>query len=357
MLRWITKDQRETLFLASGWLGASQRGATSLVFAILIIPLLLVLMVIAIDIATYFSVREEVRALLDDEAHGALTRRQTSTQLQEAVTKKLKKLEGFVTKPVVRSVMNGDSSVLALNARYHGVLVDLCGDLFLRQMPEIPIDVEVQARKFSAHTLLVFDRTVSVPGAECTDSNFHKLKHFISTMVANLEVAGMRSIDVAFTPGVRAAIEKIGGEEEIKGCDSEQLVSYGQIDHLPGVYRQLPSALDLGAEIERLLMERQRRSPTERLGLVTVVRGERAGDGYIHSTIDLLDSMSQRNQLFLTMVHFGLDPIGDYRRPSYRPSFYGVRWREVRLESRQLDDPRLIAASLGHLGNDVHISR
>jgi hypothetical protein len=323
----------------------------------LIIPLLLSLMVIAIDIATYFSVREEVRALLDDEAHGALTRRHTSAQLQDVVIKRLKKLEGFVAKPVVQSVVNGDSSVVALNARYRGVLIDLCGDLFLRQMPEIPIDIEVRARKFSAHTLLVFDRTVAVPGTECTDSNLRKLKYFISAMVANLKMSGMQSIEVAFTPGIRVAVERLAGEGEGLGCNGERLVSPDQIDLVPGVVQPLPSALDLGADIERLLMEQQRRSPTERLGLVTVVRGERAGDGYIHSTIDLLDAMSQRNQLFLAMVHFGLDPIGDYRRPPYRPSFYGVRWREVRLESRQLEDPKLIAASLGHLGNDVHISR
>lgn len=334
-----------------------ERGATSLVFTILFLPLLLILLVISIDVATFFSVREGVRALLDDEAQWALARSHTSAQAQESIKKKMGKLASFLEAPNVEAIIRSNSSVISLKANYHGVLIDLCGDILRKQLPAIPIDVEVHSRRFSSSVLIVFDRTVADASVECSDPELRDVKNFVGTLEAALESAGVDSVRVGFTPGARGVIDVLEVVGGLQGCDGVSLVSSRQVENVPGVARVLPQPTDLGAEIEQLILTRRSVSPTERLGLVTVVRGRRAGDGYIHSTIDVLDSMSRQHQLFLNMVHFGINPSGGYQRPPYRPGFYGVRWREVLLQTSQLRDPRLFAASLGHLGNDVHISR
>jgi hypothetical protein len=334
-----------------------ERGAASLVFTILFIPLLLILLVISIDIATFFSVREGVRELLDDEAQWALSRSYTSSQASESIKRKLGKLASFLQSPTVQATVQPNASLLSLRANYRGVLIDLCGDFVGKQLPVIPIDVEVRSRRFSSSALIVFDRTVARVGLECSDSELRDVKSFIGTLVSTLESVGVDSVRVGFTPGVRGGIDVLEGTDSLQGCDGVSLVSARQIASVPGVARTLPLPTDLGAEIEQLVLTRYAASPTERIGLVTLVRGARAGDGYIHSTIDVLDSMSRQHQLLVNMVHFGINASGSYQRPPYRPGFYGVRWREVLLQSTQLSDPRLLAASLGHLGNDVHISR
>jgi hypothetical protein len=334
-----------------------ERGAASLVFVVLILPLLLVLLVITIDIATFFSVREEVRTLLDEEAQGALARRSTTAQLQASIKRRLERLNPFLNQPAIATTVLRDSSVLSMRAGYHSVLIDLCGGLLLKQLPSIPLEVEVRSRKFSSMGLIVFDRTVSRSGIECSDAELREVTNFASRMVAAFEESGVRSVKVAFTPGIRNSLDVLGDIEGFQGCNGVSVVSPRQVGFVPGAARSLPSSLDLGAEIERIILSQRGHAPTERLGLVTIVRGAQAGNGYIHSTVDQLDAMTQRNEIFLSMVHFGVNPVGAYRRPSYRPSYYGVRWREVLLESRQMTDPRLLTASLGHLGNDVHISR
>jgi hypothetical protein len=334
-----------------------ERGAASLVFIILFLPFLLILLVISIDIATFFSVREGVRALLDDEAQWALARSHTPSQAQESIKRKMGKLASFLKSPTIKATVQPNASVLSIKANYHGVLIDLCGDFLREQLPAIPIDIEVRSRRFSSSALIVFDRTVADVGIECSDPELRDVKNFVGTLVAALESAGVDSVRVGFTPGVRGVIDVLEAVEGLQGCDGVSLISARQVENVPGVARVLPQPTDLGAEIEQLVLTRRSVSPAERFGLVTVVRGRRAGDGYIHSTIDVLDSMSRQHQLFLNMVHFGINASGSYQRPPYRPSFYGVRWREVLLQTSQLSDPRLLAASLGHLGNDVHISR
>ncbi len=343
---------------ASGVLVRSaERGAASLIFTILFLPLLLILLVISIDIATFFSVREEVRALLDDQAQWALARSYTSSQARESTKKKLGRLASFLESPAVEATVQRQASSLSVKANYHGVLIDLCGSLFRRQLPVMPIDVEVRSRRFSSSVVIVFDRTVTSVGQECTDSELQGVKNFVSTLVSMLESNGVDSVSVGFSPGSRSAMDVLGVTPDLQGCDGQPVVSARQVQNVQGTARALPQSTDLGAGIEELVLARHAVSPSEKIGIVTVVRGQRAGDGYIHSTIDVLDSMSRQHELFLNMVHFGINPIGSYQRPPYRPSFYGVRWKEALLRSDQLIDPRLLAASLGHLGNDVHISK
>jgi hypothetical protein len=358
MPQWSNNAVQTRVYLEDGgsWL-LQERGAASLVFTILFLPFVLILLVISIDIATFFSVREGIRALLDDEAHWALARSYTPSEAKGSIKSKLGKLASFLESPEIQAAVRPNASVLSLKANYQGVLIDLCGDFLRSRLPAIPIDVEVRSRRFSSSALIVFDRTVRAVGQECSDPELQDVKRFVGTLISALESVGIDSVRVGFTPGTRGAVDVLEMAEELQGCDGVSVVSTRQFEHVPGIARALPQPTELAAEIEQLILTRGTITPTERVGLVTVVRGGRAGDGYIHSAIDVLDFMSRNNQLFLNMVHFGVNASSSYQRPAYRPGFYGVRWREVLLQSSQLSDPRLLAASLGHLGNDVHISR
>lgn len=334
-----------------------QQGSTSLVCVVLVLPLLVLLLVTTIDLANFFAIREEVRAILDQEAQMGLSRGATKAQVELSARNRLAGLTEFIGQPSIDGLVSRDTSVLSLRGEYKGILIKLVGELLRMQMPALSVDLEVRSRRLISEHLVLFDRSVASAESVCVDAELRATTTFVAALVKGLEAAGSRSVNVGFFPGTRKVIEVLDSQGEVKGCDGSPLRASTQVSVVPGVVRSLPSSLDLGAEIERFLLTRRSSSPSERLGVVTIVRGVPAGNGYIHSAVDQLDAMSRRNQLFLNMAHFAVNPRGSYRRPSYRPGYYGVRLREVLLEARQLSDPRLVVASIGHLGNDVHISR
>lgn len=347
----------------------NQCGATSVLFAVLVMPLMLFLLVLATDLATFYTVREEVRTILDDEARLALTRPRSDLSDSAAVQARLGRLGLFVENVKVRVTRSDGAVELVCDAQYRGLLTPLVGGLLGRSLPVLPAGHTVVARPPRTRLLIVLDRTVRGAASDlCADAEFEADKRFVSKLSTALSAAGASVVRVGFSPPEGTAsgvgITMIDAAAPVRGCGGKEVTSPGDIAYLPGVRSAAPPTEEFARAVG-LELQRGRSSAggaaakSERFGVVAVVRGALGTNTDLLSILGAeLERTARDGGVQVRLAYFAAPSgVGEVLLRTRAGGYGGVATRALAVRAEELEKAALLRATVGHLGTAVFISR
>jgi hypothetical protein len=337
-------------------------------FAVLVMPLILFLLILATDLANFYTVREEIRTILDDQARLVLTRPRSDSSETAAVESRLNKL-GLFVEDVKVNIKRSDGAVeLVCDATYRGLLTPLVGGLLGRSLPVLSVGHTVAARQPRTRLLIVLDRTVrSLTADLCADPELEADKRFVSKLIATLSAAGVLGISVGFSPPDASyggpEITMIDPGAPVRGCGGKEVSVPGDVVHLPGVRSTAPRAEDFARAVRQEL-QRAGSSPSasvgvsERLGVVAVVRGALGTGTDLLPILGAELERAARDAGVQVRLAFFAAPggVGEVLLRT-RAGYGGVVTRALAVRAEELEKTALLQATVGHLGRSVFIAR
>lgn len=279
-----------------------QRGSASLLFAVVVLPFLIILLVVGIEAAHFFCAREEILERLDFEVLASLRAGGDGARAAAQVRDRLNSLRPYVMVDDVRVTRQGGSSGGIVRARYKGPLLEIAANLVGSAAVDIPMEVTSSARRPHGAAFLLLDRTVLEGADPCADSTLLARAEAVQALGERLRSEGIESILVGVTPGTRGEIAIIGEEDGVERCSG----SDGSIFDLRTIQgtpqSEIPDSLALASRIVEVVTSQTGEPAPETRSVMMFAPRLARTDAYMTDAFALLESEAARERVSLRVI-------------------------------------------------------
>ena len=311
-----------------------ERGSASLLFAVVVVPLLLLFMSVGIEVSQFLGMREEVLEDLDAEMLAALRSRDGKEQIAERVRGRLDRLRPYMTVEEVGVTVRGPSVEGRVRGRYRGPLIEVASHLAGRAVEGIPLEVLSSARRPRSAALLVLDRTVPEGADPCGDPGLIARALVVSRIAEQLTEAGVATVRLAVFPGVDGEIDILREGDRVSRCPGNSLSQFA-VQRVEGTAQHaLPDSLTAAHQtVEGALALSSFESLERRTVIMVGTLTDRAKD-FMTTALSLLESEAVRQRLVMDGVGIAVggsdeDDLFTSRSPSGRSVLFQIAHRDL----------------------------
>jgi hypothetical protein len=311
-----------------------ERGSASLLFAVVVVPLLLLFMSVGIEVSQFLGMREEVLEYLDAEMLAALRSRDGKEQIAERVRGRLDRLRPYMTVEEVGVTVRGPSVEGRVRGRYRGPLIQVASHLAGRAGEGIPLEVLSFARRPRSAALLVLDRTVPEGAEPCGDSGLIGRALVISKIAEQLTEAGVATVRLAVLPGVDGAVDVLKEGDRVPRCPGNSLSQFA-VQRVEGTAQDaLPDSLTVALQtVEGALALSSSESLERRTVIMVGTLPDRAKD-FMTTALSLLENEASRQRLVMDGIGIAVggsdeDDLFTSRSPSGRSVLFQITDRDL----------------------------
>lgn len=331
-----------------------ERGYASVFALFVVIPLLLVGLTVTVELGNFFSVREEVRGLVDREALAALRERASGATLEARMRERLKVFEPMVTVGAVQTQSRSGKMQVFVEAGFHSYIAELL--LLLGGKGKgwvVPFTSVATVRKVSSSTLVVLDRLVADQNRECSDDSLLSTESFVSALNAGFQRSGAAQMSVAVFPGGDTDVQMVSpapSRSTVALCGSEPW-------RVRGILAPPPDPMNIVFDLGRLLSADLFPQTSDRHVLLLVLRRERGALQYLTGIIQQLGGLMQRLDVHLSLVVVRVDAVDTATTGlDSLASSMGLNYREVSVSSQRLVDRDLITAVVSEIAERIVVA-
>ena len=312
-----------------------QRGSASLLFAVLVLPFLVILLGVGIEASYFFGAREEILERLDTEVLASLRAGGAGGRAAAQVGDRLNSLWPYVMVDDVRVTRRGGYSEGIVRARYKGPLLEMAASLVGSAAVEIPIEVSSSARRPHGGAFLLLDRTVSEGADTCADSNLLARAEAVQDLAERLRGEGMESILVGVTPGMLGEIAIIGEDDGVARCSGGESSIFNVRNIRGAPPSELPDSLALASRIVEIVTSQTGAPTPETRSVIMFAPRSARTNIYMTDAFALLESEAARERISLRVVGLSVadsdtvDPLS-LASASGRGSYLNVSVGELR---------------------------
>jgi hypothetical protein len=314
------------------------RGVVSLLFAVIVLPLVLLMLTITFELSHFFGMRDELQKVVDREAHELASREldpdlnRAQARLEGAVRARMANITqpdagangsmpGVVGEPDVAVELSpaGDpgprSLAVRASAPFQGIFYRLAQRLFGTAESDLDIAARAQVRRQRARAVVVLDRRAAATigfapprfRSRCTDLDYPNVRNFMAGLSSMWSRAGF-VVTTAVAPGLR--LEPVG------------LVSTARLSSVPCVNGSFVRSTDFAAGVAQLvagsLLDPD--LDIEARSVVLLLRRDQYQAGFARETYDMLWRLLNGTNIPLDLITVVLDT----RTFDYTPTLSGI---------------------------------
>lgn len=327
------------------------RGMISILFVTVVLPIIFIMLVITVELAHFFGVRDEIQRVLDQEAHDALVRGATEEDVLQAVQERMLNFTGLAALTSVRQARSPARSMLEARAEYRGAFFQLLQDLTGSERSVLPIWLQTQVRIQSAAALVIVDRGVS-PGVDpCADQGLIAITQFVDRLTTSWRDAAEARVAVGvfpgatqIAPGVVASVELLASDaqDRLPRCRAADTSSSFDLSALRGHSGGPPDPYGLAFDLRDIANKEVVQQPREVRSIVLVLRRPRYEQGYAQSVFNLLKESAQEVPLAIDMYVLVLDDSQTIDSRTISIGINGGVYREIGAAESELIGMRLL---------------
>jgi hypothetical protein len=279
-----------------------QRGSTSLLFAIVVVPLILVFLAVIVEVSQFFGMREEALQGLDSELAVALRTMEGAGTTSDKIRVRLSHLGALLTVEDVRVARDGAIVDGLVRGSFHGPLTELAFRLTGGAVDGAPFEIVARARRPRSGVLLVLDRTIPLEGDPCSDPGLRTRAEGVSRISERLRGAGISSVRIAVVPGVLNEIDLLGDEDGVPRCSGSDS-SYGNARSVQGVSHEGSiDPLATGMEMVESVASTVASGLSEQGVVIIVGSNTPASDDRIAAALSLLEEEAVRQRFVIRAI-------------------------------------------------------
>lgn len=328
----------------------SDRGATSLLFAAVVLPLIVLGLSVVVEISEYFNSLRIVQEIVDGECRNGLTRHRTEAELKAAIESQVESRKIDTTIASVLKVEGAGTIGLTLVGEYRGkVLLSLFNHLFGSKAEALPFRVSASMREAKSASLLLLDRSVSDAAGRCSDATLVTIERFAELLASELAAARSVHLNVQAFPaqsgGVAEVVSEVSGADEFVRCRS--VGAQGSPSLLFALEGDLAARLDRLTFVDNVThnVTANVLSQGAELSSITIlIRNQHYEAGLGEELLDALGSEAfrQRKRLRVLMVVVGVSDPREEKRELRRE--FGAATHLLFVNERDLNEPQLVHA-------------
>jgi len=332
-----------------------QRGSSSILFAVVVLPLLLMMLAIGAEVSQFLGIREEVLVGLDVEMMNSLRAEESSEAVADRMRERLGILRPYLLVEEVRVRRSGLLAEGIVRASYRGPLLEVASRLAGSSVGGVPMEVVASARRPRGATFILLDRTIREGGDSCADASLIARAKAAAHLVARLQMAGMERVHIGVFPGARRELDLIGDGDIVPRCPGGDTSMFG-IRELQGVPDGTPlEPLAIATRIVETVTTPADESYVEQRSVIMIAPLSRNSDERVTTSFALLENEAARQHIALQTVGLVVDELGDgdlfsVRSPSGRSAY-------VRVSRTDLGGAFLQTALLHHIQGRAMIAR
>lgn len=279
-----------------------QWGSVSLLFTVVVVPLLLLFLSVGIEISQFLGMREEVLEYLDAEMLSALRAREGREEIAERVRGRLDRLRPYMTVEEVGVTVRGPSVEGRVRGRYRGPLIEVAAHLAGGAVEGIPLEVLSFARRPRSAALLILDRTVPEGADRCGDPGLIARALVVSRIAEQLTEVGVATVRLAVFPGVDGEIDILREGDRVPRCPGTSLSQFG-VQRVEGTAQgALPDSLAAALRTVEGALALSSSESLERRTVIMVGARTEATKDYMTTALSLLENEAARQRLVIEGV-------------------------------------------------------
>ena len=286
----------------------SERGSASILFAVVVLPMLFILAMIGVELSQFFSMREEVQRIVDGEAKESLGRPYASDYVARRISSRLGALKPYVEVAVVKATTSGKRGEVVVQGTFNGVMAQFVGFLLQKGMDGIPFAISSAVRRTSTSALILLDRTVDAKSPKCGDQNLILRASVVANLARDLQAAGASTVQIGVIPGVQQEIDLLSVNDRVPRCGggaSESLFQVASVEGVQGI-KSIDSVEVAYAATQLLLLKKDAGAGTqaaiEQRALIMVAPPFEARSEAITTTFSLLEHEIARQEARISAV-------------------------------------------------------
>ena len=332
-----------------------QRGSSSILFAVVVLPLLLMMLAVGAEVSQFFGIREEVLAGLDAEMMSSLRANENGDAVADRVRGRLTLLRPYLLVEEVRVRRSGVLAEGIVRGSYRGPLLEVASRLAGSSVGGVPIEVVASARRPRAATLILLDRTIGEQGDPCGDVNLIARAEAAAHLAARLRSAGMAGVTIGVFPGARREIDLIGDGDIVPRCPGGDASMFG-VRGIRGVPEgALPDPISIALGIVETVSNSADESYVEQRSVIMLAPLSKNSEERVTTSATLLENEAARQRISLQTVGLVVDERGDGDLLSVKSS--SGRSAYVRVSREDLRGAFLETALLHHIQGRIMIAR
>ena len=336
---------------------SNNRGSVSLLFIVVVLPLLLLFSCLGIELTQFFGVHDDIQQVVDNDTRASLTKRLSASDTQGMIRTHLNRLSNFVEIEQVTTTKTVLQSQTRVEARYRGIFGELFERLSGKKFTVLPVRVSARVRKVDSATLIVLDRTVLDAAEGCNDAKLKALQTFVDALTQSLLAAGSKQVSVAVVPGDAYAVQVLDpawSGDFLKHCRDRNADLPFDTASLSG-----SAASYLSEEVAHGVVEAARAtlfSITAEARAVVFIQqgGNPASYAHARTIFTVLDEKLRGMLAKVIGIHLLIDSDGMEQTPDVSvvpgQEAYGVALRSITTTTQEIAGPLLMAAVVGRIG-------
>jgi len=233
----------------------NERGSASIIFAVVVLPMLFILAMIGIELTQFFSMREEVRRIVDSEAKQSLGRPYPPEYVARRIRSRAQALRPYIEVSDVEADASGNRAEVVARGTFNGAISRLVGILLGQGLGGVSFAISSAARRTNTAALILIDRTVAASAPMCEDRNLRLRASIASNLARDLRSAGVMSVRIGVLPGEQREIDLLAADDPVPRCSgfpNDNLFKVAAIKGTQGIRTDDP--VDLAYLATRLLL-------------------------------------------------------------------------------------------------------
>lgn len=328
----------------------SQRGMTSLLFLLALIPVLLVMLAVTLEFSHLVGVRDDLQNIVDEEGYDALTYRRSSAEVDARVRARLTEQSDVSFSRVevesATSTVNPAAASVSASLNYKGTFLSFLENFLGRESQVVELAATTRLRRQRGGALLILDRSVLATTDTCAEVALEARASFVDRVVGGVAANPDTIVRVGVFPGVTEGVEllSLDGDDGIDRCRPIIAQSSYDASGLRAYVGTPGNPFDVANDVARLVSEELLARSLEYRAVVLVIGAdsyELGCSAYAQQAVNAVAEAAELPLQFLIVVA-GTDGTFTPLPPSY--GLYGGSAREVGASLSELSRERFATA-------------
>jgi hypothetical protein len=326
---------------------SAQAGMVSLLFVVIVFPLILIMFTLTIELSNFFGIRDELQRVVDREAHDALVRGRNADQVERLVRARSATVDGMAAVESVTTQRSPATVQVSAVARYQGAFFQFIQRLVGQEQTVMPMRLDSQVRVLPAATLIVFDREVQSASIECSSADLQAITSFVDRLADTWVGVASAEVAVAVTPGDGVPLKQLSplGDDLLPRCrgqNSGHLVDAAAIrgTGVPAFFSAYRFAVELVELASSVVLNR----PVLKRSIVLVLDRARYAQGYSSLAYSLLVEATSATGMAVDLYTIVVDNSHPFDRRMVESGINGGELREMGISRTELNGTGLLSA-------------
>jgi hypothetical protein len=338
----------------------SARGSVTIVFMVMVLPLLFALLTITVDLSNYFGIRDELQRVIDREAHDALVYGKTAEQVNQTIRTRMGILRGMASITSVRSRRSRGQHEIFVDGTYQGGFAEVARHLYGQTSSVLSFAARAQVRIQPSAALIIFDRSIDTTSNECTDGGLQAMSLFVDRLAESWAETAGTMVSVGVFPGETSPIELLRSDasDGVSRCRAALASAYIDAAAVRGTADSGGfSVTSFAYRAQELAARNLVAQPVQVRSIIFVMRRVAYDAAYSTMAYAVIKSLVAQTFHPVDFFVFVLDDTGQIDSRPFTAGINGGAFREVTASRADFENVRLLSAATQTITDRIVLER